>query len=115
MQYLILGFIDFRKCDRYFEKIAVQFDFQFAALELCKVLGNGKAKAASFGRSGGLSRDKSLGQIISRDIHTQSSSASTSMKTRVPGCAYFSTLRNRFSMILHNLLPSAIMQAESFV
>ena len=46
--------------DGYFEKVAVQVELEFAALEFRKAFGNAKAKAAAFGVPGYITADESL-------------------------------------------------------
>ena len=47
--------------DGYFEKVAVQVELEFAALEFRKAFGNAKTKAAAFRVSGYVAADEALG------------------------------------------------------
>ena len=47
--------------DGYFEKVAVQVELEFAALEFSEAFGDAKAKAAAFGISGYVTADEALG------------------------------------------------------
>ena len=54
--------------DGYFEKVAVQVELEFAALEFRKAFGNAKAKAAAFRVSGYVAADEALGQLVGADV-----------------------------------------------
>ena len=65
----MLGYFSLRlESNGYFEKIAVQVELEFAAVEFGEAFGDAKAKAAAFGVAGDVAADKTLGQLFGCEV-----------------------------------------------
>ena len=65
---VVFMFLCFFKVQDRLEAIAVDVKRKGSALKLCETFGDRKSKSASFGVSGGIAADKTLGQLIGADI-----------------------------------------------